>query len=560
MKIMKKSSKLFVVLVATVSISLLTGNALAKGIKVLDPQYKAVTLVKDAPLSGCNGATIGPDGALYVTQVSSNTVSRIDLNTMKATTFVPPYGGMYIGDDITADDKGNFYVSGITQLSNEVYRIDKNGVKTVIARGITGANGIEYNRRTGRLFLTECFWGNRVFELDPTGVKPPKVLIDKNVIPIPEGFDFDPDTDDLIIPDMATGGILRVNPDTGKFTTIAEKFIVPVALAVGGPGNLAYIIELPTGVVWSLTLDGKERKKIAQLLPGVDNLAITKEGRLFVTSYWDATVWEVSIDGSGKYKTLFPMGCNQPSGILVKDGKILVSDWIMVREVKNGKYVKTKINAWAAHGMPLPGGLADGPGTQLFWPDAVNDELGMGNLATGKFKIVAKGLKGPTGMLMSKTASKVYVAEYGAGKITEVCYECDGCSKVLTSGLEGPLALTMVDNTLYVAEAKAGKISKVDPATGKKEVFVSGVVGKPGALCNDGAGNLLVIDGASHKLYKIGTKDLSISVVAKNLPVSYMLSGSYPSFDNALPMTVSAEGDIYFTTANRGVIKLEKVK
>jgi len=118
----------------------------------------------------------------------------------------------------------------------------------------------------------------------------------------------------------------------------------------------------------------------------------------------------------------------------------------------------------------------------------------------------------------------------------------------------------MVDKTLYVAEAKAGKISKVDPATGKKEVFLAGVVAKPGALCNDGAGKLLVLDGAGHKLYKIDRKNLAISVVAEDLPVSYMLSGSYPSFEFALSMAVSAKGDIYFTTSNRGVIQLKKVK
>lgn len=558
MKIIKKSSILFVALFVIVSFFILSGNVLAGGIKVLDPNYKAVTLVKDAPLSGCNGATIGPDGALYVTQVSANTISRIDLNTMKATTFVPPYAGVFIPDDITADAKGNLYVSGITRLSNEVYRIDKNGMKTVIATGITGANGIQYNRRTGRLFLTECFWGNRVFELDPTGVKPPRVLVKKNVIPVPEGFGFDPDTDDLIIPDMGTGRILRVHPDTGKITTIAEKFVVPVALTVG-PDKLAYIIELPTGAVYSLSLDGKERKKVAQLLPGVDNLAMTKDGRLFVTSYWDATVWEVSTDGSGKYKMLFPMGANQTNGIVFKDKKVLVSDAIMIRTVENGKYVKTKLNAWAAHGMPLPLGLADGPGDQLFWPDVIDNTVAMGDLATGKFKIVAKELEGPMALLMCKTAPKLYVAEYEGGNIAEICLECGG-KKVLTSGLEGPLALTMVDKTLYVAEAKAGKISKVDPATGKKEVFLAGVIAKPGALCNDGSGNLIILDGASQKLYKVGTKDLAISVIAEDLPVAYSLSGSYPSFELPLPMTVSEEGDIYFTTSNRGVIQLKKVK
>jgi hypothetical protein len=122
------------------------------------------------------------------------------------------------------------------------------------------------------------------------------------------------------------------------------------------------------------------------------------------------------------------------------------------------------------------------------------------------------------------------------------------------------LAITIVDNKLYVAEAKPGRLSKVDPATGEKEVFLSGAVGKPCALNNDGAGNLLVLDGASQKLFRIGTKDMAISVLAKNLPISYFLMGSYPPVEFPTAMTVNAKGDIYLTTVNRGIVILQKVK
>ena len=371
MKIMKKFSPFFVASLGIMYVFILSGTVLAEGIKVLDPNYKAVTLVKDTPFPGVNGATIGADGALYVVHTGNSSVTRIDLNTMKASTFVPPYAGAFICDDITADDKGNLFVTGTTPVVGEVYRVDKNGMKTVIASGLKAPNGIQYNHRTGRLFMTECFQGNRVFELDPTGVKEPRLIIKENVIPVPEGFGFDPDTNDLIIPDLGSGKILRVHPDTGKITIIAEKFVTPLALKVG-PDKMAYIVELATGGVYRLSLDGQKREKLAQIMPGLDNLAITPDRRLFVTSYWDATIFEVATDGSGNYKTLFPMGPNQPNGIAVKGERVLISDAIMVRSVENGKYVKTKLNAWAAHGMPLPIGLSDGPGDQVFWPDFVN--------------------------------------------------------------------------------------------------------------------------------------------------------------------------------------------
>jgi len=516
-----------------------------------------VRLVKDTLFPGCNGATIGLDGALYMVHTAIGQVSRVDLKTMKVSRFAPPYGGTFITDDITSDDKDNFFVTGTTPLVGEVYRINRHGVKTVIARGLTAPNGIQYNKKTGRLFTTECFQANRIFELDPNGVKEPKLLVKENVIPVPEGFDFDPKTHDLIIPDMGSGKILRVNPDKGDITTIAEKYTAPIALKVG-PDNMAYFPELGGGV-YRLSLDGKEKEKLAQLPPGLDNLAITPEGRLFITSYWDATVYEVATNGSGKYKTLFPKGPNQINGVIFKNGKLLISDAIMIRSLEKDKYVAGKLNAWAAHGMPLPIGLADGPGDQVFWPDSVNNAVAIGNPTTGEFKAVAGELNRPMAVLMSKNEPKIYVAEYGAGQITEVSLT-DGAKKVLVKGLEGPLALTIIDISLYVAEGKLGRISKVDLETGKAEVFLSGVVGKVGALANDGKGNLLALDGASGRLFRINPENLAISVIAEDLPVGYGSAGSYPGVEFPIPMTVNAKGNIYIPTAERGLIMLERKK
>ncbi len=532
-------------------------GALAAGPKVLDANYGVGRVVKDTLFPGCNGATIGLDGALYMVHTGNGQVTRVDLKTMRASRFLPPYAGIFITDDMTSDDKGNFYVTGTTPIVGEVYRLDKTGMKTVIAKGLTAPNGIQYNNRTGRLFTSECFQANRVFELDPSGIKEPKLLVKENTIAVPEGFSFDPDTNDLIIPDMGTGKILRVNPDTGDIKLIADKFAAPIALKVG-PDKMAYFPELG-GAVFRLSLDGQKREKLAQLPPGLDNLAITPEGRLFITSYWNATVYEVSTDGSGKFKTLFPNGPNQINGVLFKNDKVLVSDAIMIRTVEKNQYAPTKLNAWAAHGMPLPLGLADGPGDQVFWPDCVNNAVAMGDPVKGEFKAIAGGLNRPMAVVMSKREPKIYVAEYAADQITEVSLK-DGDKKVLTGKLEGPLALAIIDDTLYVAEGKAGRISKVDLASGKAEVFLSGVVGKVGALANDGAGNLLALDGASGRLFRINPKNLAISVVAENLPVGYTVLGTYPALEFPSPMTVSPKGNIYIPTADRGLLVLKKKK
>ncbi|MFC1883384.1 SMP-30/gluconolactonase/LRE family protein [Thermodesulfobacteriota bacterium] len=526
-------------------------------VTILDSKYQEERVAADTPFPGVNGAAVGSDGNLYVTHTGNGTITKIDLATMQPSTFVPSHGGVFIADDIAADDKGNLYVTGTTPLVGEVYKIDKNGVKTIIASGMAAPNGIEYNKKTGRLFVTECFQGNRVYEVDPTGKEEARLLIDKDVIPVPEGFDYDPDTNDLIVPDMGTGKILRIHPDTGEITAVAEKFVTPIALTIGAD-KMIYMPELATGAVYKVSLDGSKREKIAQLVPGLDNVAITREGRLFVTSYWNATIYEVSTDGSGEFKQLFPNGPNQPLGIVAKGAELYVADAIMVRTVKDGKYNQTKLNAWASKGMPLPLSLADGPGNQVFWTDCIHGAVAIGDAVKGEFKPVAGGLNLPMSVLMSSSEPKLFVAEYGAGQITVVSLT-DGSKSVLTRDLEGPLAMTFLGDTLYVAECKAGRISAVDPKTGQKEVLLSSMAGKPGALANDGKGNLLILDGAGQKLIRVNPETLDVSVIAANLPVQYATVGSYPPVEFPLPMFVNARGDIYFNTMNRGILKLKHI-
>jgi sugar lactone lactonase YvrE len=526
--------------------------------KVMDSNYEVARLVKDTPFAGANGATIGTDGALYVVHTGDGTTTRVDLETMKAQRFIPPYAGTFITDDVAADDKGNLYITGTTPVVGEVYRVDKNGVKTVIAKGLTAPNGIEYNKKTGRLFVTECFQADRIFEVDPTGAKEPRLIVKENVIPVPEGFGIDPDTNDLIIPDLGTGKILRVNPDNGDIAMIAEKFPGPVALDIG-PDKMAYIVGIPGGV-YRLSLDGKKRERLAQLPPGLDNLAITPQGRLFVTSYWNATIYEVATDGSGKYKTLFPTGSNSINGIVVKHGKVWISDAIMIRGVDKGAYAPTKLNAWAGTHMPLPIGLADGPGDQVFWPDFINGAIVLGDPAKGEFKPVAGKMARPVAVLMSKKEPAIYVAEYGSDQVTEVSLT-NGSKQPVATGLDGPLAMAVIGDTLYVAEAKAGRITKVDLTTRQKEVFVSGVVGVVGALADDGAGSLLALSGSSGKLFRINPKNLALSVVAEGLPIGYTPIGSYPpGVEFSTPMSVDANGDIYIPTSERGIVVLRKKK
>jgi len=546
----------FAVLILSVSVQSLYYRP--SGIIVIDHAYRKVTLIKPTPLRGCNGLIFGPDGTLYVCQTGANTISRIELrdgHRPRVTTFVGPYHGVYVPDDITVDDEGNFYAT--SAITGEVYKINSLGMKEVIARGLSGPNGISYDEDTGRLFMSECFWGNRVLELDPEGVNPPRLVT--NALAVPEGFDIWDGK--LVIPDFGTWKIVEVDMDTGNITPLVTTgLITPIALKIG-PDGYIYTVELATGRVMKITPDGTNITMLTLLEPGLDNLAFSPDGRLFVSSYHDSTIWKVD-PISGESTMLFPKGINTPASLVVKDGNLYICDTIMIRMIdEEGNLHKTAANAWLlpTH-YPLPITMTNGIGDNLITADFIDGIAVTVNPNTGEWAPIAYPLTSPAGMQLDEENLMLYVTEYGAGNVTEVNLT-NGARRVVAEDLSGPVDVKIKDGSLYVAEALAGRITKVDIASGVKEVFLAGYVGKPKGLAFDHDGNLLIVDAAMKELVKVNLETLKISTVACNLPVAHTTYYHHPLiWDSSAPIAVNEDGDIFIAGPLDGsVTKLEYV-
>lgn len=548
---------IFAVLILSVSVqSFYYRPSWRIGIIVVDPAYRRVTLIEPTPLRGCNGLIFGPDGALYVCQTGANTISRIELRARRprVTTFVGPYHGVYVPDDITVDDEGNFYAT--SAITGEVYKINSLGMKEVIARGLSGPNGISYDEETGRLFMSECFWGNNVYELDPEGVDPPRLIT--NALAVPEGFDVR--NGKLVIPDFGTWTIVEVDPDTGAITPLVTAgLITPIALKIG-PDGYIYTVELATGRVMKISPNGENIEMLTMLEPGLDNLAFSPSGRLFVSSYHDSTIWEVDPD-SGESTMLFPKGVNTPSSLVVKDENLYLCDSIMIRMIDEaGNLYKTAANAWLlpTH-YPLPITMTNHNSTHLITADFIDGIVVTVNPNTGDWAPIAPATS-PAGMQLDEENGMLYVTEYGAGQVTEVDLST-GAKRVVAEDLSGPVDVVIKDGSLYVAETLAGRITKVDIASGVKEVFLAGYVGKPKGLAWDHEENLLILDAAMKKLVKLNMENLKISVVACNLPGAHTTYYHHPLiWDSTAAIAVNEEGDIFIAGSFDGsVTKLEYV-
>lgn len=262
---MKKKIHLFVVLVLTLALTL-TGTAAAKNNAM---EHNPVLLTSG--LQGAQGSTIGPDGALYVTEGAVGRITRIDPQTGQKTTFASglppaliPIGGAVdvafidetayvlvtmIGDDMPFFPVNNGDVVGI-------YRVDGPTSFTVVADlgGYSIQNpsqsvvfipsGVQYSMEAFRGgFLVTDGHHNRVLWVSPKG-EISELMAFGNIVPT--GLEVRGNTIYMAeagpnphLPE--NGKVMMFNPDSSSAWEVASG--APLAVDVEfGLGNTLYAL------------------------------------------------------------------------------------------------------------------------------------------------------------------------------------------------------------------------------------------------------------------------------------------------------------------------------
>jgi hypothetical protein len=143
-------------------------------------------LTQPSRLFGANGIRTGPDGRIYVAQVSGSQISAIDVATGAIEAISPKGGDIIAPDDLVFDTEGNLYATEITEGRVSVRR--PNGTTRVLNGDMPCANPITFHQ--GRLIAGECRAGGRIMELDRDGGAP-RILLEG--VPMPNALDVGPD-------------------------------------------------------------------------------------------------------------------------------------------------------------------------------------------------------------------------------------------------------------------------------------------------------------------------------------------------------------------------------
>ena len=450
-------------------------------------------------LFGANGLRTGPDGRIYIAQVSGSQISAVDLESGRVEAISPKGGDIVAPDDLVFDAAGNIYATEV--LNGRVAVLDTAGHSRVLRGDMPVANGIAMYR--GRLFVGECRPGGRILELDLAGGEPRVLLAD---VPMANAMDVGPDGL-LYFPVMGANEIWRIDPDAGGAPEIvATDLGVPDSVKFDSEG---YLVSTQAHSGQVLRIDPRTGAKtvLADLYPGLDNLTFA-DGRLFVSNF-SGEITEIL--GPGKTRSLLPGGFNWPLDLTVAhDGRVYIADGPYLH-VALGDGTVRPVGMLFTPGFPgyTRGLTASGEGeftvttssgqVARFWPDR------------GESEVIAEGFDQLYGVAIAAGGDVVYV-EQGTGRVLATR---SGLLEVLATGLDTPVGVAIApDGAVLVSESGAGRVVTLG---GPAPQSVVDGLGRPhGILVLDGA--LYVVDVATKELIEVDLATGARHTIASGLP------------------------------------------
>jgi sugar lactone lactonase YvrE len=335
---------------------------------------------------------------------------------------------------------------------------------------------------------------------------------------------------------------------------VVDGLAVPTAVKFDNHGALL-VLQALTGEISRVDIQSRQISRAAMINPGLDNLVVTGDDRIFVSNFMDGTVTEVA--PAGAQKLLSPPGMVGPSGVAcTADGTLYLSDFMAILRVPGrGKWERV---GWSFD-ADFPGfmrGICAGAG------DTVYTTTVLGNVTaydTRKHacEVLATGLDTPFGV--ARRASGAIVAtEYDGGRLIEV--EPKGQPKVLARGLDHPTGVTVTDGSCLVSETGKRRVVRID-GSGITPILEG--LERPEGIAVAGD-ELAVLDAGAKQLHIISLHDGKSRVIATGLPVGP--AGPHPQPQPGVPgflpgpimpfagIAAAPDGTIYIAADGEGSV------
>ena len=493
-------------------------------------------VVAPSSFTGVHGLAIDTKGRLLAGSVVGYSLWEVDRKTGAAKVMIPAPEGQ--ADDIAVGPNGELawtnYLMGMVR-----YRASDTAPLQVLAKDLPGLNSLDFDRRNGKLYASQVFLGDALWEIDVAGAKPPRLIV-KDMGGF-NGFQVGPDGM-LYGPLWFKGQVVKIDPANGAITVINSEFKIPAAANLDGKGNL-WVVDTRTGELCKVELATGRKTVVKQLKTALDNLAIAPDGTIYVSNMADNSIEAFNPD-TGELRMLTSGKLAVPAGVKIDGDSLFVADIFGFRQV-NAKSGDTK-------------DLFRMQASEMEYPFAVgvsSKQFALASWFTGTVQIIDRaslktvhmihGLKAPYDALPMEDGSVLYL-EIATGALTRASGADYKTVKVVAEGLAGPVQMTLGrDGALYVTEA-AGKLTRIDLASGAKTEVASGLA-LPEGVAQTPWGSLIVAEAAAGRLVEIDPATGTRRTIAANLPIGLPAGPGMPPPFVATGVTVGADGVVYFT-------------
>jgi sugar lactone lactonase YvrE len=505
--------------------------------------YRVEPLVPGgSPFHGVHGLRFDAQDNLYAVSVIGQSVFRVDTETGDVETVVGPPQGM--ADDIAIAADGTLVWTAIED--GIVYARGPDGTVRRLMENRRGVNAVSFSPGGERLFVTLVFYGDALYELDLRGAEPPRL--------IREGLGglnaFEVNDDGMIYGPLVFGGrVVRIDPDSGRMTTVSDEFESPGALKLESARSALVLDDGRT--LKRVDLETGATSLVAELPSGADNLDIDSSGRVFVSLSEVNAIVEVDPDTGNVRYVVEPAPLTSPTGLAVLSGdgmeEIYVGDLfggVKIIDSRTGSIEETPIDIFQPAHVSVTDDHLVVVG-QVFGVVELHDR--------GTFDLLGSwnDLSSPGDALESSDGDLV-VAETGAGRLLRLGGSGDADRTVIAGGLAAPIGLAWADEgSLYVTEAEAGRLLRVDSASGAVTVLATGLA-QPEGVAVAADGRPVVVEVAARRLTSVDPATGTPTVVAADLPIGLgngpSLYRSVAAGESALYLNSDIENAIYRLT------------
>lgn len=496
-------------------------------------------LVPPSPFKGLNGLRFDSKERLYVGSVADQTIYRVDIATGKSEVFLGRPEGQ--ADDFFLTPDGQIYYTAL--LSGEVRKFDPqtNKVATIVS-GISAVDPIAQDK-SGRIFIGQSLSEKNtgLYEIDPEGKRPPRLILNQ---PGLNAFDFGADGL-LYSPLQFAGEIVKINVDTGTIERVASGLTSPIAVKFNSKGEL-FTLDTATGQVVKVDLATGQTRGIAQLQPGLDNLAFGPTDLLYASNFVDSDINEVNTQTGSVRKVLDSGGLTGPGGIAIYDRSLYVADLNSYRilDRQTGRIQQTIRSIVTPVQNPLTVSVNARHAIVSSWFAGAVQRL---NRETGAVLNTYTGFGAPYDAV-ELTDGSILVADCAKGQLTQILDRAGSERRLVAEGLSCPTGLALVnDSTVLVTEFLSNSLSQIVLATGKRTAIATNL-SSPEGVAYHPDGIAVVADTGTRSVRAINVSTGRSLTLKQNLPIG--LSG-FPGGPPPYGLTgIAIAGDTLYITGD----------